>query len=341
MSALLALMPGPLFARGFSLRKRALLRQFTGREDIRFLSEHAALPAEGTLLVWGSAALPSVSPALRVVRVEDGFLRSVGLGADLTRPSSWVFDDTGIYYDATRPSALEKLLQRGERDAPQRERARALREAVVSAGLTKYNLPARAWRRPAGAQRVVLACGQVETDASLRFGGTGIRSNLALVQAVRRACPDAWLVYKPHPDVVAGLRGRGADEARAAEFCDEVVTDAAAQQLLAEVDEVHVMTSLIGFEALLRGKTVVCHGAPFYAGWGLAREAQAHPRRARPLSLDSLVAATLIEYPVYLSRQDGRPCSPEQAVDELLALRARRPEVPAWRRMLRPLLARA
>nr|WP_255428343.1 beta-3-deoxy-D-manno-oct-2-ulosonic acid transferase [Ramlibacter cellulosilyticus] len=333
--------PGPLAALGFSLRKRPLLRQFTGRDDIRFLASAARLPQEGTLLAWGSTVLADVPAGLRIVRVEDGFLRSVGLGADLTRPSSWVFDDTGIYYDATRPSALESLLQRGERSPAERARARALREAVVAAGLTKYNLPERRWHRPRGDRRVVLACGQVESDASLRLGGTTVRSNLALVKAVRRACPDAWLVYKPHPDVVAGLRARGENEAQVARHCDEVVSEASVPALVEEVDEVHVMTSLLGFEALLRGKPVVCHGSPFYAGWGLAREVQQHPRRAGPLSLDSLVHAALVEYPVYWSREAGRRCSPEEAVQELLALRARRPAVAAWRRVLRPLLARA
>jgi capsular polysaccharide export protein len=332
---------GPLHARGFSLRKRTLLRQFTGRADIRFLAEAAPLPDAGTLLAWGSASLPTAPAGLRIVRVEDGFLRSVGLGADLTRPSSWVFDATGIYYDATQPSGLEQLLLLGERNGSQRARARALREAIVTAGLTKYNLPAAAWHRPRGARRVVLACGQVEADASVRLGGTATRNNLALVQAVRRACPDAWLVYKPHPDVVAGLRAPGAGEEQVARYCDEVLRNASVQDVLEQVDEVHVMTSLLGFEALLRGKSVVCHGNPFYSGWGLARDLQPHPRRSLRLSLDSLVAAALIEYPTYLSLATGRPCAPEQAVDELVTWRARRPVVAAWRRALRPLLARA
>ena len=39
--------------------------------------------------------------------------------------------------------------------------------------------------------------------------------------------------------------------------------------LLGIVDEVHTLTSLTGFEALLRGIEVHAYGGPFYAGWGL------------------------------------------------------------------------
>ena len=53
------------------------------------------------LLVWAGKEPAGLSgPALRV---EDGFLRSRGLGAELVPPLSLVTDDLGIYYDPTRP----------------------------------------------------------------------------------------------------------------------------------------------------------------------------------------------------------------------------------------------
>jgi len=68
-------------------------------------------------------------------------------------------------------------------------------------------------------------------------------------------------------------------------------------------DVVHTMTSLTGFDALLRGKRVVVYGQPFYAGWGLTEdvleEGAAFARRQRRLSLDELVAGTLLRYPIY------------------------------------------
>src|SRR5699024_3230805 len=90
-------------------------------------------------------------------------------------------------------------------------------------------------------------------------------------------------------------------------------------------DEVHVLTSLAGFEALLRDKKVVWYGVPFYAGWGLTegiRGENEHPafaRRKPSLTMDERVAAVLIDYPSYVSRATGRYCSPERAIEELLS----------------------
>jgi capsular polysaccharide export protein len=92
----------------------------------------------------------------------------------------------------------------------------------------------------------------------------------------------------------------------------------------------HVLTSLAGFEALLRGKAVTCHGQPFYAGWGLTTDRIPHPRRQRTLQLDELVAATLILYPIYLSRDRQGLSTPEQALDELAAWKSRKGTSSPW-----------
>lgn len=324
-------LPWTVYAHGFSLRKRRYLRRFVAPSTVRFVRSVSSVPAGACLLLWGDRIAPgSMAPGVAVVRVEDGFLRSVGLGAELVRPLSWVFDRRGMYYDATCPSDLEVLLQHGQFDARLLARAALMRRRIVATGLTKYNIGGGQWRRPPAAH-VVLVAGQVEGDASLARGAPGSATNMALLQAVRERHPKAYLVYKPHPDVAAGLRAGAVDTAR---YSDEVVSDVAIDSLLGEVDEVHVMTSLTGFEALLRGCRVVCHGQPFYAGWGLTEDLLAPARRTRVLTLDQLVAAALILYPVYVNRHDGSRTTPEQALDELLAWRARR-HARGWGSVLR------
>jgi capsular polysaccharide export protein len=332
---------GPVYAHGFSLRKRRYVREFSGRADVRFVSDLAKIEPGSVLFLWGSAERPAhLADSIQVVRIEDGFLRSVGLGADLTRPLSWVFDDLGIYYDARQTSALERILETENFSVSELELARSLRELIVDAGLTKYNLAARHWSRPRSTARVILVPGQVESDASIAGGCHTIRTNLELLQAVRQARPDAWIVYKPHPDVVAGLRSRGAGEDRASQVCDEILTEGSMHDVLQQVDEIHVLTSLAGFEALLRQKPVVCWGHPFYAGWGLTRDDRPPLRRTRRLSLDELVAGALLRYPAYVG-SSGRRCAPEEAMQELLLWRARAPTRDAWwRRWVRPLIAR-
>lgn len=111
--------------------------------------------------------------------------------------------------------------------------------------------------------------------------------------------------------------------------------------LLMAVDEVHVLTSLAGFEALLRGKSVTCYGQPFYSGWGLTLDVAPNLRRTRRLLLDELVAGALIEYPIYLSRYSDALVTPEQALDELLAWRAKSGSAePWWREIFRMVLRR-
>lgn len=343
--------PRQVYGVGFSRWKKPIVRAFMAGSEVRFVSRATAVPAGASLAVWGCRPVQAgggvdepVDPdraRVPVVRLEDGFLRSVGLGADLVRPLSWVMDCRGLYYDATGPSDLENLLQTTAFDAELLQRAQALRQRIVAAGLTKYNVGTGGWTRPRGGRAVVLVPGQVETDASIRLGALGIRTNLELLQAARRAAPDAYLVYKPHPDVVARLRRAGKGEAEARRYCDEVVIDAPIHEVLDAVDELHVLTSLAGFEGLLRGKRVTCHGCPFYAGWGLTEDCVTMPRRGRQLNLDELVAAVLILYPTYVSRTTHAFTTPERALEELLAWRAQgRAAAPVWRRLLRWVLSR-
>lgn len=341
---MIATTPQATYALGFSLRKRALVCQFLGQGMIRFVSSDRRIPDGSVVAVWASGPYgiqwAPVESHARFSRVflEDGFLRSVGLGADLVKPLSWVVDERGIYYDASRASDLEFMLQENRFDTGLLQRAAALRGQLVASKLTKYNVGAQPWQRPlqASGQELVMVVGQVETDAAIRLGAPGIKTNLALLKAARAAHPHAWLIYKPHPDVVAGLRKSGENEAEASNWCNEVITDAPMGDMLAAVDAVHVLSSLAGFEALLRNKTVFCHGLPFYAGWGLTIDALALPRRSRRLSLDELVAGALLEYPRYVSRATGAACTAEQALQELIEWKAGASNrVPFWRKMLR------
>lgn len=316
-------MPDVVYVYGFPRWKWPVVRQCFAGCRVVFLGKRGFIPRSAWLVLWGRAEPPAgMGSDVRLLRVEDGFLRSVGLGAELVRPMSWVVDGQGIYYDATRSSDLETILATHEFGPAARVRAAVLRQRVVETGLTKYNVGARAWMRPAGPKRVILVPGQVESDASLAYGAPGERTNMGLLRAVRGGNPDAYIVYKLHPDVAARLRRGGAGESDAGRWCNEVVTDASMADLLTAVDEVHVMTSLAGFEALLRGKPVTCYGQPFYSGWGLTQDLLPNPRRTRALTLDELVAGALISYPLYLSRDGKSLVTAEEALDALASWRA-------------------
>lgn len=328
-------MNNDVYVLNFSLIKRRVLAIFLPEKTLHPVSSLARLPKGASVVVWGMQDIaPEDTNQYKIIRVEDGFIRSVGLGAELAAPSSWVLDYQGMYFDPSAPSDLEALLNKTVFTSVQLARAAALRIKIRTIGLSKYNVGHTRWTRPPKTKHVILVPGQVESDASLAFGAPEIKTNMSLLQAVRSANPESYIVYKPHPDVVAGLRRAGMKEEIASEFCDEVLPSANIADLLDKVDEVHCMTSLAGFEALLRQKTVVCYGKPFYAGWGLTKDVFELPQRHRQLSLDEMVAGTLILYPKYISYSRGCLISPEEAIDELAIQLHKQKNAFSWKQKL-------
>lgn len=296
-----------------------------GSASFRFLRGSDEVEPGSSVAVWRSK---SPSPAIakleaqgnRLIEVEDGFLRSRGLGADCIPPLSITIDRLGAHFDPSRPSELEHLLEHGEFDEELLQRARHLRELIVERGIGKYEQDTTVLKRPGGERIHILVPGQVEDDRSVEAGGGGLVSNLELLARVREQAPDAYILYKPHPDVLAGHRRGAIAERSCLDYADEVVGELPVAPLIAMVDQVHVNTSLTGFEALLRGKSVTTYGIPFYAGWGLTRDLGAVPaRRTARRAVDELVAAALLLYPRYLDPVTRLPCPAEVVVARLCA----------------------
>jgi capsular polysaccharide export protein len=279
----------------------------------------------GRIVVWASRepeglAERCAAQGAELIRMEDGFIRSVGLGANLSPPSSLVTDRRGIYYDPGRPSDLEHILQTADFAPPLQQQAAELRALIIRTGLSKYNVGATEVEElfaSSGQRRRVLVPGQVADDASVVRGGGRIGGNLDLLVAARRARPDAFIVYKTHPDVEAGLRPGVIDRAEVLRYADAIAYKTSIASLLDRVHEVHTLTSLAGFEALLRELQVVTYGLPFYSGWGITEDRERCERRQRRLMLDELVAGALILYPRYVHRPSLAPCEAADVARQL------------------------
>lgn len=299
-------------AHGMRLWKRRPLQRVFGRHR-RVVFDRPE--AQGRRrMVWAGRAGEAPPGA---VCVEDGFLRSRGLGAELVPPLSLVCDDLGIYYDPSRESRLERLIaRRADLRPDQRHRAQSLIKRLIRLGLSKYNLGGTRPELPGGHR--ILVPGQVEDDASIRLGAGSVATNLGLLERARAENPGAVILYKPHPDVEAGLRAGAVPPERLDGLADRVLDHCDPAALLGAVDAVWTMTSLLGFEALIRGLPVTVTGAPFYAGWGLTRDLGPVPGRrvARP-ALEGLVHAALIDYPRYYDPRTRTPCPAEVAVERL------------------------
>lgn len=319
---------GTLYCVGFSPWKRLFIRRFLHLPsvNIRFVTSiPQRCAAASHVLIWGSKLSQQqlARCSCPVWRMEDGFIRSIGLGAHLIEPMSLVLDDHGIYYDPNSNSRLQRICADIRLSKPEQQRARALIKTLVEFELSKYNVGStdEHWPSiPDGAYKILVA-GQVEDDASIRLGTREICTNLQLLQAVRALHPAAFIIYKPHPDVVAGLRCGVVEAAVARGLADAVLTEWPMPACLERVDAVHTMTSLTGFEALIRGLPVTCYGMPFYAGWGLTQDQYPHPARQRILSVEELVFAVLVKYPLYLLPNTDQLCRPEDVMAHIVSYR--------------------
>lgn len=306
-----------LYLVGFSLWKRSFMQAFCRHlaDELRFVrSPPERISDDEQILVWGSR-YPELTS---VIRVEDGFIRSKGLGSNLCRPSSLSIDSVGIYFDSRHPSGLEQVLNYHSLTEAEAQRGADLLDLLRQHRVSKYNVGEEQHYQPPGDGRwLVLVVGQVDGDASIVTGSSTIRSNEQLLWAVRAANPQAHILYKPHPDVVAGNR-LGAISASCLAACvDSQVLDIGLSSLYPHVDELHTMTSLSGFEALVQGVKVTTWGQPFYSGWGLTTDVYPPARRYRNIPLSWLVYLTLAVYPHYIDWNTGFWITPEQLIHQL------------------------
>jgi capsule polysaccharide export protein KpsC/LpsZ len=290
-----------------------------------------------TLLAWAAKFTPAherraVEAGIDVVRIEDGFLRSVGLGAGLVPGACFAIDGRGIHYDATRPSDLECDLAHAEISPAEQQRGSRLAALIAGNRLSKYNLGGAQTRLPmTTARERILVPGQVADDAAVRHTLSGSLDlsggnvNIALLRAVRQRNPTAFITYKPHPDVTRGLRPGGIATDDVRRLADMELPDADILDLIAQCDRVETLSSLTGFEALIRGKPVTVHGAPFYAGWGLTEDLTAMPRRGRRRTFGELVYLSLVRYCRAIDPETLEPLSCERLIERLSEFKARRP----------------
>ncbi|HEC1727633.1 TPA: capsular polysaccharide biosynthesis protein [Campylobacter lari] len=318
-----------LYFLGFTLWKRWFMKPFfkAKSNEIIFLNSldelyKANLNPEDKIFIWGKKhdkALLVKDFKNSIFLVEDGFLRSVFLGSDLTRPFSLIVDSKGLYVDPSKPSDLEDILQNHIFDESLKQRAKKLITAITQNKFSKYNGLKHEKLNFNTNKKIILIPAQVEDDASMILGGAGY-DTLKLLQSVRKANENAFIVFKPHPDVLSGNRKGLKDKSIILKYCDEIIENVSIDSAINASDEVHTITSTSGFDALLRGKKVVVYGKPFYAGWGLTSDLHEIPRRTRVLSLEELVAGVLILYPRYIHPKNKNLCEVELALDIMLKM---------------------
>ena len=317
-----------------SLWKRSFIPEFIAESAAKLNYASGAVGSGllnsgvGQHLLWGMKS-PGLGQKNTVWRMEDGFIRSVGLGADLRRPTSLIVDDLGIYYNGQQASRLEVLLNNCALNDYEYRRAQALLTLIQKNAITKYNVEstrsddlARLQENARGCD-IILVTGQFQQDLSMQYGALDIKTNMALLKKVSQQFPKAFIIYKEHPDVYSGVRPGKLEAAAVLQYANEYVTDINITTLFSISDRVCTICSLSGFEALLRGIKVSTYGLPFYAGWGLTDDHYDISRRKRTINLLELVYVSLVLYPRYVNWQTRVLATPESVIQQLSIERKR------------------
>ena len=265
---------------------------------------------------------------LPYIALEDGFIRSIGLGFE-EPPLSLIVDPIGIYYNSYSPSLLENILNsEGWEDDRLIESAKKLRALIIKYDISKYNnskpLPRDFFERFKNKERI-LVIDQTKGDMSVVLGGADKKDFEYMLQKAIADNPQALIFVKIHPDVVKGKKKGYLTKVKQKGNIVLIKDNYNPIQILKYMDAVYTVSSQMGFEALLLEREVYCFGLPFYAGWGLTKDMKNIPRRAKKRSILEVLAASYILYPKYLNpkRETSELGSVFDVIDFIIAKKSR------------------
>ncbi|MDI4652867.1 MULTISPECIES: hypothetical protein [Pseudoalteromonas] len=294
-------------------RTAFLPRKLMSSRAVKKLAKLTVKPS--VIIVWGyteSSAITHYAKKnnLPIYRMEDGFIRSAKLGAQHSTPYSLILDKTGFYYNCNEPSDIENIYNTYDfKSNPNLIlQARASLEVIKKLKLSKYNLPTTSKMELNKAfkdKKIVAVLGQVDGDASIKYGNPDAWSSEELVKLAAYENPDCEIIYRPHPEVYKGFQQSAFKSRKVEKYATISPPDISFIEFLESVEHVYTISSLSGFEAIIRGVKVTTVGAPFYSGWGVTDDRVNLERRKRSLTLEELFAGAYLLYPRYLADLDN------------------------------------
>ncbi|WFF42654.1 hypothetical protein EVC62_14755 [Salinicola endophyticus] len=316
------------FVRGktpFYKLKYKFLNHLSDDEQVVFIGWGNKLPESYKRYANARRLAPSSKTRSNVATMEDGFLRSIGVGLLHTRPGSLCLDWEGIHFKSKGGSDLETLLNDFDfaGETALIKRAEKCMELMRAARLTKYYNP-KPYDKTTTVQKLgrysILVIGQVEDDASVLNSGSKVLDNYSLVLQAKKDFPEANIYFRPHPDYWTGTRD--STKTRKLEslenICAIVPPTISLYALFDVVDRVYTISSLSGFEALVHGLEVTTLGAPFYSNWGVTDDKVKVPKRTAKRTVAEIFAIAYLIYPRYISMVTSQRISYEELAEELI-----------------------
>ncbi len=272
------------------------------------LIKHPQIVA-GKFITWGykqnlSTAFKIIKTNnLRLIRLEDGFLRSYA--SELNSQSlSIITDSRGLYYNSYFDSDLEKIIV-GKINYSTNYIEDCL-NIIISYKLSKYTID-REYKLPKknDEQKKILVVDQTFGDLAVKYGASEPKTFIEMLEAAHTENPEATIYIKTHPEVTSDRKKGYLTHIQVSDRIVMIREDVNPIDLIQKMDKVYVVTSQMGFEALMCGKTVVCFGVPWYAGWGVTddrvKDSPAWARRSKKRTVDELFAAAYLHYTRYLN----------------------------------------
>ena len=280
-------------------------RHFLGR-SAKLVTKRLKKNLPDAIYVWGYVTPKWIENfakrnKISFIRVEDGFIRSVGLGATHSIPYSLVFDyNGGLYYNNNSKHGLLDILNNFKFNTKILQKSRVCQKTIIEKSLSKYNPSVAKVKNETFKKEDILVLGQVGNDMSLKYGNPEYWTQLKLIDLAIKENPDSKIVYRPHPDVFHGHQNKSISLEKIPSSVEIQEPTGSLIDAIKKAKHVYVITSLGGFEALIYGLKVTTVGTPFYAGWGLTDDKTHIPFRDRKLGLDELFAGAYLIYSNYL-----------------------------------------
>ena len=292
----------------FYSTSRKLIKNVSPFYKISFFSFLSFFKKDSVFVGWGrkKSGLKALFLAkkynAKFLLLEDGAIRSLNLGLENSPSFSIVSDDLGIYYDSTRQSRLEKILDTYDFNEDLLSEARKAIKLIKELKISKYNnnkeVPKELFSTK---QKRVLIITQAKNDLSLKYGQALSFNTLDMIKDAIKENEGYEIYVKIHPDVLSKKKKSDFDPSLLPKECKIIQENYNPIELLSHFDKVYTKTSTMGFEALIMGLECVCYGMPFYAGYSLTRDKLKCQRRSKKRSLEELFAAFYLLYTSYFN----------------------------------------
>jgi capsular polysaccharide export protein len=275
------------------------------------------------LIVWGYykpeiiKQVKCTYPKLEIMRIEDGFLRSYGLGSDFFAPLSLCIDSGDLHFHAQNRenSDFHTAIRQSSCHDMALKRVQDFVKIMHDNRISKYNVEPKININVPKNKHIIFVSGQVSGDASLNYGGleAHLKDDFGLLSQVRKDYPASYILYKPHPDVTQGNRKKSKNDIYCEAIYDQKIIKISIIDCIQVSDMTATLTSQTGFDALIRGKKVHCYGNAFYKNYGLCAN---DTPQSQAISLDNFIHAALIDYPIY--QYEGQFILPEAAINIII-----------------------